>query len=191
MLLGPKILLELVKKQKLVTNLSSRELTNPEGAGFDLRIGEVYELQKGKAFLGVSERETPDIKTIKKFKPKSRKQEVFSLMPGQFALIKTIEEVNTPLNLAPHLFARSTLFRSGAILLCTQIAPGYKGPLTLGLYNFREVAKHENPNDYAIDIELGARVAHIQFTQVEGEGSQYRGQWQGGRVAAVKKEKQV
>lgn len=191
MLLGPKFLLELVKKQKLVSNLSSRELKNPEGAGFDLRIGEVYELQKGKAFLGVEERKTPDIKTIKRYKKKARKQETFSLLPGQFALIKTIEEVNTPLELAPHLFARSTLFRSGAVLLCTQIAPGYKGPLTLGLYNFREVPLRENPQDYAIDIEMGARVAHIQFTQVEGEGSQYRGQWQGGRVSATKKEKQV
>ena len=40
MVLGPKALLQLVKKAKLVENLSERELTNPEGAGFDLRLAE-------------------------------------------------------------------------------------------------------------------------------------------------------
>jgi len=35
--------------------LSQRELTNPEGAGFDLRLGEVYKI-KGTAFLGEEER---------------------------------------------------------------------------------------------------------------------------------------
>ncbi|TSC89323.1 MAG: deoxycytidine deaminase [Microgenomates group bacterium Gr01-1014_5] len=191
MILGPDVLLELVKKQKLVTNLSDRELKNPEGAGFDLRIGEVLELKPGRAFLGVTERETPDVKTLAKFRSRAKKQDTFKLMPGQFVLITTIEEVKTPIDLAPHLFARSTLFRSGATLLCTQIAPGYKGKLTMGLYNFREVPPHANPADYVIEIEMGARVAHVQFERVEGEGAQYRGQWQGGRVAATQREVQV
>ncbi len=37
MILGPQKLLELVKKENLVIGLAERELTNPEGAGFDLR----------------------------------------------------------------------------------------------------------------------------------------------------------
>ena len=41
MILGPAKLLELVHKKKLVEGLSDRELTNPEGAGFDLRLGVV------------------------------------------------------------------------------------------------------------------------------------------------------
>jgi len=45
MILGVDRLLELVKTEKLVENLSERELTNPEGAGFDLRLGEIYELK--------------------------------------------------------------------------------------------------------------------------------------------------
>ena len=63
MILGPQKLLELVKKNKLVENLSERELTNPEGAGFDLRIGEIYKI-KGDAFLGEEERKTPDIELV-------------------------------------------------------------------------------------------------------------------------------
>ena len=38
MILGPKKLLELVKTDKLVENLSERELTNPEGAGVQEEI---------------------------------------------------------------------------------------------------------------------------------------------------------
>ena len=49
MIIGVKKLLELVKEKKLVENLSERELKNPEGAGFDIRIGELYKV-KGKGF---------------------------------------------------------------------------------------------------------------------------------------------
>ena len=66
MILGPQKLLELVKKEKLVTGLAERELTNPEGAGFDLRLGEVHKITGGTAFLGEEERQTPDIETILK-----------------------------------------------------------------------------------------------------------------------------
>src|SRR3989344_7234264 len=106
-ILSPQLLLDLVRKQKLVTGLADRELKNPEGAGFDLRIGQVVALKPGKAFLGVNERQTPDFEVLAKFKPRGKKQEIFRLMPGQFVLFQTIEKVNTPLDLAPHLFARS------------------------------------------------------------------------------------
>ena len=59
MVLGIKELHRLVKEKNLIANLSERELKNPEGAGFDLRIGELYEIS-GEGFLGVTERETPD-----------------------------------------------------------------------------------------------------------------------------------
>ena len=67
MILGPSKLLELVRKKKLVENLAKRELTNPEGAGFDLRLGEVYKIS-GSAFLGETHRKTPSIKLVQKYK---------------------------------------------------------------------------------------------------------------------------
>lgn len=179
MILGPKILLKLVKEKRLVENLSERELTNPEGAGFDLRLGEVYTIS-GKGFLGIDDRQTPEPKLIASYK--EGKKETFTIKPGQFFLVKTIESVNLPETIAAHLFARSTLFRSGLNLLCTQIAPGYEGELTMGL---------ENNGPLKMDIELGARIAHVQFEEVVGKGNLYRGQWKGGRVAATKREKQV
>jgi deoxycytidine triphosphate deaminase len=180
MILGVGQLLKLVKTKKLVENLSERELTNPEGAGFDLRLGEVYKFKGKKSFLGVEERKTPDVKLLSKYNPKKKTSFVFK--PGSYYLIKTIEKVNTPNNILILFRPRSTLFRSGMMLLTATCSPGYCGELTFGIANL-------GPCD--VKIEMGARVAHAMFFQVKGKTNLYRGQWQGGRVTARKREKQV
>ena len=179
MVLGIKKLLELVREKKLVENLSQRELENPEGAGFDLRIGELYEIS-GKGFLGVEERETPEMKLIAEYK-EGKTIEV-ALKPGVYYLMKTVEGVNMLEDLLAIMTPRSTLFRSGVYVFGGQVPPGYKGGLNMGIYNFRQ-------EDFR--LEMGARVVHIMFFQVEGENNLYRGQWQGGRVTTDQKEKQV
>lgn len=179
MILGVKELLRLVEKNKLVENLSERELKNPEGAGFDLRIGELYGI-KGRGFLGVDERETPEMKLVAKYE--NGKTVKTELQPRTYYAMKTIEDVNMPDNLLAIMTPRSTLFRSGVYIFGGQTSPGYKGGLTMGIYNFR---------DEKFELEMGARVVHIMFFQVEGESNLYRGQWQGGRVTTNRKEKQV
>lgn len=179
MILGPKKLLQLVKTKKLVEGLSERELTNPEGTGFDLRLGEVYKI-KGKAFLGETHRKTPDITLFKKYD--SKKAGSIKLKPGDFFLFKTIEKINLPINLSAVILPRTTTFRSGIFVRTGPVQPGYQGELTFGV-------KNEGP--IVVEIELGARFAHILFHEIKGSGSKYRGQWQGGRVSATKKEKQV
>lgn len=179
MILGPKQLLKLVKEINLVENLSERELTNPEGAGFDLRLGEVYKIT-GEAFLGETHRKTAEIELVKSYD--SKKTNSITLKPGDFYLVTTIESLNTPLNITINFKPRSTTFRSGLFLRTGNVAPGYKGKLSFGL-------KNEGP--IPVTIEMGARFVHAQFEEVKGGGSQYRGQWQGGRVTAKKKEKQV
>lgn len=179
MFLGVKQLLQLVKEKKLVENLSERESVNPEGAGFDLRIGRLYELV-GNGFLGIEERQTPQIKLVAKYQEK-KKEKVF-LEPKTYYLMKTVEKLNMPENLLALFTPRSTLYRSGVYIFGGQTAPGYKGELTMGIYNFR---------NEKFELEMGARVLHIMFSEVKGESNLYRGQWQGGRVATKKKEKQV
>lgn len=179
MILGPKKLLQLVKTKKLVENLSERELTNPEGAGFDLRLGEVYRIS-GTAFLGETERKTPTIKLVQKYSKDVKKS--IKIKPGDFYLVTTIESFNVPQNLTVNFKPRTTTFRSGLFLRTGNVAPGYKGPVTFGLKNEGKVI---------VTIEMGARFVHAQFDEVKGGGSLYRGQWQGGRVTTKKKEKQV
>lgn len=179
MVLGPKKLLELVKTKKLVEGLSERELTNPEGAGFDLRLGEVYRI-KGQAFLGVTERHTADIELVAAYDEK--KVTSVKIKPGDFFLVKTVESVNMPQNLTASITPRSTTYRSGLFIRTGNVPPGYCGGLTFGL---------SNEGSVTVEIEMGARFVHIQFSEVSGGGNIYRGQWQGGRVTAKKKEKQI
>jgi deoxycytidine triphosphate deaminase len=177
MIISPKQLLKLVKSKKLVEGLSERELTNPEGAGFDLRLGEVYKIS-GKAFLGETHRQTPEIESVAVF----GKQKSIKIKPGDFFLVKTVEKINLPLDLSAVIMPRTTTFRSGLFLRSGPVQPGYEGELTFGL-------KNEGP--ITVEIEMGARFAHILFHEIKGTGEKYRGQWQGGRVSATKREKQV
>ncbi len=179
MILGVKELLKLVKEKKLVENLSERELRNPEGAGFDLRLGEIYSIS-GKGFLGIEERKTPKAKLAARYDSKRKK--IFVFKPGKYYLIKTIERVNTPENIMILFRQRSTIHRSGMMIFTANVSPGYKGELIFGIKNL---------GPCPVEIELGARVVYAMFHEVKGKANLYRGQWQGGRVAAKKKEKQV
>lgn len=179
MILGVDKLLKLVKEKKLVENLSERELKSPEGAGFDLRLGEIYEIS-GNGFLGQEERKTPKAELLAKYNPKKKQSFIFK--PGKYYLMKTIEKVNTPGNILILFRPRTTLFRSGLMLFTGNVSPGYQGELTFGIANF---------SSCEIKIELGARVVHAMFYEVRGKTNLYRGQWQGGRVSTKKKEKQI
>ncbi len=180
MILGPKELLKLVKTIKLVDNLDQRELTTPEGAGFDIRLGEIHMLDGGKAFLGVTHRETPNIKTVAKYDAKRLTS--YRIKPGEFVLMSSIETFNIPLNLTVNFKPRTTTFRSGLIIRTGNVAPGYHGKVTFAAHNAGNIP---------IVMELGCRFAHAQFFEVKGGGTQYKGQWQGGRVTTKKREKQI
>jgi len=179
MVLGVDKLLEMVKKQKLVEGLSGRELKNPEGAGFDLCLGKVHEIS-GHGFMGLEDRESAKSKLLYEFK-KDERQSVI-IKPGESYLVTTIEKVSMPENLTANMWLRGTLYRSGIILSCGNIAPGYKGELSVTLYN---------SSNAEVEIELGARILHILFYEVSGATNLYHGQWQGGRVTTKKKERQV
>ncbi|MBU0929959.1 MAG: hypothetical protein KJ623_02715 [Nanoarchaeota archaeon] len=179
MILGIDELHKLVKEKKLVEDLSERELKNPEGAGFDLRIGELYELKSG-GYLGIEKRETSDLNLIAKYE--GGKITIIELKPRTYYVMKTLEKVNTPKNILILFRTRTNLFRSGVKLITGACAPGYNGELTFGI---------ENTSEYPFTLEMGARVAHAMFHLVKGETKLYRGQWQGGRVKTDGEETQI
>jgi len=170
---------KLIKETKLVEDLGARDLENPEGAGLDLRLGEIFKIE-GETFLGEEKRKTVNHISVAKYNP--AKPTSFKIKPGEFYLVQTIEKINLPDYLVATFHPRSTLLRSGVWLLTTQAAPGYSGPLNFGLKNL---------GNCNVEIELGARFVHVIFWEVTGKGSMYRGQWQGGRVTTEKEEKQV
>lgn len=189
MILSTKTILELNRKYNLIENLSEREQTNPEGVGIDVRVGEIFRL-KGRGYLGVIERKTPNTTKIADIK---KGDKTVILKPGDYVLVKTIERVNLPASkvaiqkgmkalLMLDAHPRSTLQRSGIYFMGTKTDPGYSGELTFALANLSS-----NP----FKLELGARIANLTFEQVIGDiFRSYGGQWRGGRVATRRKEKQ-
>ena len=182
-------ILELNDEYNLIENLSERELNNPEGAGIDLRIGEVYEIASD-SFLAADnssrERYSPKIKLLGEITKDGNK--LITLEPGQYFLVTTMEILHSPdkkikfhedfpkAYLKPIIYPRSSLQRGGVSLHFTKTDPGYKGKLTFGIRNLGE-------HDFR--FELGARMFNVEFEPVFGEIARaYSGQHQGGRVTS-------
>ena len=168
-----------IKEQDLITGLGGRDLSSPEGTGIDLRLGAVHEIVEGGAYIeadgpaGLGKRSGVKTKEIFKLK-EGDTQDEFIIKPGEYYLVQTAETINTPLDLMPMIYPRSSLFRAGLLLLATKTDPGYKGQLTFGLTNL---------GSFPVKLQLGARICNIVFYTIEGETIGYRGQHQGGRVA--------
>ncbi|MBH1986504.1 MAG: hypothetical protein I8H76_04220 [Burkholderiales bacterium] len=164
------------KGQMPILNLSDRELLDPEGVGFDLRLSGILTIE-GKGSLLVETRQTPKATPLV---PDS--DGVFTLEQKRWYLVTTMETMNLPANMAGVIFPRSTLFRSGVELHTSITPPGYEGPLTFGL-------SVSHPEGFR--IALGARFCHIVLIQVRKGSTKYRGQWNQGRVDSPTEERQV
>lgn len=180
MILGIDELIKLIDKQKIVEGLGERDLKDPEGCVFDLRIEKIYTLE-GNAFLGIDERETPNLVEVASFNPDKKSTFVFE--PGKYYMTKTIESVNLPENIAAVFKPRSTTFRCGLNVRTGFANPGYHGTLFFALIN-------EGP--IPVTIEMGARYVSVYFHEIKGKiKNAYRGQWQGGRTTTTGREKQI
>ena len=179
MILGTDKLLELIKEQNLIEGLD-KENINVEGCGIDLRVGEIYEMEKGKGFIYQETRDTPKYNLIAKFE--KGKKEKIKLEPGKFYIGKTIEKINTPQDLFGIFIPRGTFCVSGVLVLGFRVDPGYKGNFRFHLVNL---------GGSEFEIEMGARIANMIFLRVEGKTNLYQGQWQGGRAFIEKEEEQT
>ncbi|OGE64435.1 hypothetical protein A3I48_00495 [Candidatus Daviesbacteria bacterium RIFCSPLOWO2_02_FULL_36_7] len=186
--LGIDEVLKRVKKEKLIENLGKRELENPEGVGADLRLGAIYQITEGGAFIqgdrvqGPGSRKGVKTELVAEFKKRKREQEWVIIKPGEYYLASTLEIINTPKDLMPVVFPRTSLFRAGLLLLNSKTDPGYKGTLTMGLKNLSE---------FDVKLQMGARICNIVFYKIDGQTIGYRGQHQGGRVSPHEEEQQV
>ena len=159
-----------------ILNLSDRELLDPEGVGFDLRLSGLHTIQ-GPGSLLIETRQTSKATPLE---PDS--DGIFNLDPKRWYLATTMETMNLPANMAGVIFPRSTLFRSGVELHTSITPPGYAGPLTFGL-----LVSHSE----GFRIALGARFCHLVLMQVRKGATKYRGQWNQGRVDSPDEERQV
>lgn len=183
-ILGIDEILRRVKKEKLIENVGNRELKNPEGVGIDLRLGAVYQIVTGGAFIeaGLGKRKGVKTKLLAQFKKRKKIQDWIVIKPGDYCLVSTVESLNTPKDLMPLIFPRTSLFRAGLLLLNSKTDPGYSGKLTMGLTNL---------SPFPVKLQLGARICNIVFFKIEGGTTLYRGQHQGGRISPHEEEQQV
>lgn len=186
--LGINQILIRIREEGLVENLGARELENPEGVGVDFRLGAIFQITKGGAFIeadgevGLGKRKGVQTKEIASHEPRATKQKTVSLRPGQYYLAQTLEAVNTPHDLMPVVYPRTSLFRAGILMLNSKTDPGYKGKLTFGMVNL---------SPFPVKLQMGARICNMVFFKIDGETVAYRGQHQGGRVTPSKVEQQV
>ncbi|MBT7903754.1 hypothetical protein HN587_07865 [Candidatus Woesearchaeota archaeon] len=178
MLLGTTKLLELVKTINLVENLCERELKTPEGAGFDLRLGNVYQLT-GSGFIGITHRKTPERRLVVEYGKDSK----IIIDPGQYFIGQTIEKINLPSNITAFFGPRITTYMNGLIVRIGLTAkPGSSSNINFAI---------SNQGPVPVEIELGSRLIHVSFCKVDGLVNQYKGQWKGNRTGTPGMEKQI
>jgi deoxycytidine triphosphate deaminase len=186
--LGLDEILQRITADKLIENLGTRDLHTPEGCGIDLRIGKALRIIEGGAFIeadgpaGQGLRKGVKTEEIASFAQDSDTQVDFSILPGEYLLIQTVETLTIPEDLVVRLVPRSSLHRSGVGFFCGKGDPGYSGQLTVGI---------QNMSAFPVRFQAGARFCNAVFEQVSGSTVTYRGQHQGGRITAEEIEKQV
>jgi len=156
-------------------------LVEPEGAAIDIRVGEIWEMnKKSDAFLGKIKRKTR--KYIKRagYKPGTDTQ--FDLKPNVYYQFKSVEELDILDDITGRFIARYNLLVNGIMVLGYKVDPGFKGAFSVPLINLSGVS---------FTIELGARFAQFQFHQILGKSVPYRGQWKDGRLFTEDEEVQV
>lgn len=160
MVLGRSRILELVESGLI----EGYEESCLGGAGYDLRLDRIYKIGTD-SLLGVKDRRTPDIEEVS--------FDSYTLVPGEYVLVETLEKVNMPADVVARVLNRSSVFRCGASLYNAVVDPGFAGTLTFGLKNL---------SDKRFTVEKGARIAQIVFEKVEGQTKRYEGRYQGGKV---------
>jgi deoxycytidine triphosphate deaminase len=178
MILSPKRLFPLISHDQVISGLSQRELENPEGAGYDLRVKSVNKII-GSGSLLIETRKTSEVYDLSREDDSS--ETILDLEPNGLYLVTTIESFTLSENMLAVFHPRSTLFRSGVIFQSGVAPYGYEGPMTFLLY----IA-----NPLGFRLQLGARFAHVNIMEVDGGSSAYRGQWQHGRVTTSDEERQ-
>ena len=177
-----------IQENKLIENISDREMNNPEGCGVDLRLGLAHKIIRGEAYIEADRkgelglRKGVETEEIAYFQEGKDPQDYLTVKPHEYYLVQTIESVNISSDLMSIVFPRSSLFRAGLLLLTTKADPGYNGTLTFGMVNL---------TSFDVRIQMGARICNVVFLEIAGKTVNYRGQHQGGRITTEIEEKQI
>lgn len=166
MILSDKTIYKMLEEKTLVAKPIEKEQVQP--ASVDIRLG--------NTFAVVEDSSTGIIQMDKEIKYKTIISDSYILLPNQFVLATTMEYFELPDDLTAFVEGRSSLGRMGLFIQnAGWVDPGFKGEITLELYN---------ANRCAIELKAGRRVGQLVFAKMDDKAlNPYKGKYQGQKGA--------
>lgn len=162
MILSDKTILEMIEEGTL--KISPIEDGQVQPASVDIRLGNTFSI--------VEDSPSGIITLENEIKYKTITTDTYILLPNQFVLATTMEYFDLPNDLTAFVEGRSSLGRMGLFIQnAGWVDPGFKGEITLELYNV---------NRCAIELKAGRRVGQLVFAKMDSEAlNPYNGKYQG------------
>lgn len=162
MILSDKTLMKMLEEKELVIEPIEKEQIQP--ASIDIRLGNTFSI--------VEDTSTGIINLENEIKYKTITSDTYILLPNQFVLATTMEYFDLPDDLTAFVEGRSSLGRMGLFIQnAGWVDPGFKGEITLELYN---------ANRCAIELKAGRRVGQLVFAKMDDKAlNPYNGKYQG------------
>ncbi len=166
MILSDKTLMKMLEEKTLVVEPIAKEQIQP--ASIDIRLGNTFSI--------VEDTSTGIINLENEIKYKTITTDSYILLPNQFVLATTMEYFDLPDDLTAFVEGRSSLGRMGLFIQnAGWVDPGFKGEITLELYN---------ANRCAIELKAGRRVGQLVFAKMDDTAlNPYNGKYQGQKGA--------
>ena len=166
MILSDKTLMKMIENKELIVEKIEKEQIQP--ASVDIRLGNTFSI--------VEDTSTGIINLENEIKYKTITTDSYILLPNQFVLATTMEYFDLPDDLTAFVEGRSSLGRMGLFIQnAGWVDPGFKGEITLELYN---------ANRCAIELKAGRRVGQLVFAKMDDTAlNPYNGKYQGQKGA--------
>ncbi|MBR6580905.1 MAG: dCTP deaminase [Ruminococcus sp.] len=162
MILSDRTIIKMLDEKSLVINPVTKKQIQP--ASVDIRLGNTFSVVDDTPSNIITLESQISYKTIT--------TDSYLIMPGEFVLATTMEYFELPDNLTAFVDGRSSLGRMGLFIQnAGWVDPGFKGEITLELYN---------ANRCAIELKAGRRVGQLVFAEMDEPAlNSYNGKYQG------------
>ena len=166
MILSDKTISRMLEEKTLVIEPLTKQQIQP--ASVDIRLGNTFSV--------VDDSPSGIITLGEQIKYKTITSDTYLILPGQFVLATTMAYFELPDDLTAFVEGRSSLGRMGLFIQnAGWVDPGFKGEITLELYN---------ANKCAIELRCGRRVGQLVFAKMDQcAQNPYNGKYQGQKGA--------
>lgn len=166
MILSDRTLFQMLEEKSLIIEPLEKGQVQP--ASVDIRLGNTFSIVEDSSSGIINLENEIQYKTIT--------SDTYILLPNQFVLATTMEYFELPDNLTAFVEGRSSLGRMGLFIQnAGWVDPGFKGEITLELYN---------ANRCAIELKTGRRIGQLVFAKMDNTAlNPYSGKYQGQKGA--------